>query len=84
MTGEDCGSDSTGGHYNPAGHPTGGELGMLFGALANSGVPVGAGAGSVVGQYTSDKLTLFGPDSIIGRSIVIHKGKLPRTNLYTE
>jgi Cu/Zn superoxide dismutase len=64
VTNDDCGTTSTGGHYNPPGHPTQGELGTNLGALANP---------SVSEQYVTDTLTLFGPDSIVGRSIVIHE-----------
>jgi Cu/Zn superoxide dismutase len=64
VTNDDCGTTSTGGHYNPPGHPTQGELSMNLGDLANP---------SMSEQYVTDTLTLFGPDSIVGRSIVIHE-----------
>ena len=69
VTGEDCGGDSVSGHYNPPERPMSGELGVNIGDLANP---------SVSAQYTDDHLTLFGPDSIVGRSIVIHKADASR------
>jgi Cu/Zn superoxide dismutase len=66
VTGEDCSADSVSGHYNPPGHPNEGELAEHFGNLEN---PVSSSTATV----SYDTLTLLGPDSIVGRSIVIHK-----------
>jgi len=69
VTGGDCGPASVAGHYNPVGHPDQGELADHFGDLSGT---------SVTEVYTSDKITLFGDDSIVGRSIVIHRADASR------
>ena len=63
VTGEDCGAASTGGHYNPPGHPTQGELDLNLGELINP---------ATSNNFVTKTITLFGSESIIGRSIVIH------------
>jgi Cu/Zn superoxide dismutase len=60
-----CSSAETGGHYNPTGHPVTGELSARHGHLPNSSTSLA--------QYIDENMTLFGPDSIVNRSIVIHK-----------
>ena len=62
VTDEDCGAESTGGHYNPDG-TTMGELSDNLGSLAGA---------SVTAQYETETVSLFGTENIMGRSIVIH------------
>jgi aquaporin Z len=72
VTDGQCSATSVGGHYNPTGRPTQGELSLNLGNLQYTA------AASVMDQqvwkqYVDDAITLFGPDSIVGRSVVIHK-----------
>jgi Cu/Zn superoxide dismutase len=71
---DSCESDSTGGHFNPTGwdgYPVcegenceAGDLSGRHGALTGDGI---------LALYEDSNITLFGPDSFAGRSIVIHK-----------
>ena len=72
-----CGSTETGGHFNPLGVPPGqcsptapqlcevGDLSGKSGSLA--GLP------SADSMYYDSNLPLSGPNSIVGRSVVIHR-----------
>ena len=59
-----CGAAATGGHYNPPGHPSQGELSINLGDLSTP---------TVWEQYVDNTITLWGPESVVGRSVVIHK-----------
>jgi len=62
-----CGAESTGGHFLSAAGVDIGDLSGKHGSLA--------GLDSVTKTFEDDELTLFGPQSIIGRSIVIHRNE---------
>ena len=70
-----CGGSSTGGHYNPFGvtHGNRDDAVRHVGDLGNIRA-VDDGAGGTVAEldWTDPQASLFGDDSIMGRSIVIH------------
>jgi Cu/Zn superoxide dismutase len=62
-----CGVESTGGHFLSGAGVDIGDLSGKHGSLA--------GLDSVTKTFEDSDLTLFGPQSIIGRSIVIHRNE---------
>ena len=56
------GCEGTGGHYSPTADA--GELSNLHGPLPNTT--------AITETFTNDKLTLYGVDTVLGRSIVLH------------
>ena len=70
---EKCGVEFTGGHWNPTGVSTPGrtsdqfEIGDLSGKFGGL-----SGLDEILADYTDPNVPLFGPFSVIGRSIVIH------------
>ncbi len=63
--------DSAGGHFNPSGKPHGGPLSMERHA-GDFGNLTAEADGKAHLEWTDPTLTLAGPDSIIGRSVIVH------------
>jgi Cu-Zn family superoxide dismutase len=73
----DCSStdgSSAGGHYNPEGKTHGGPMDMSR-HMGDMGNLVADESGKAHLEYTDAVIKLYGPDSIIGRSVVVHKGE---------
>jgi hypothetical protein len=63
-----CGADSTGGHYANAGGLDIGSFSDKYGSLS--------GLDRINDAFSDPDLTLYGPTSIVGRSVVIHSDRL--------
>lgn len=65
---------SAGGHYNPAGETHGGPMDMTR-HMGDMGNVVADESGKAHLEYVDAVIKLNGPNSIIGRSVVVHKGE---------
>ena len=73
----DCSSTdgtSAGGHYNPSGKTHGGPMDMSR-HMGDMGNIVADASGKAHLEYVDKVIKLNGPGSIIGRSVVVHKGE---------
>ena len=73
----DCSSPdgmSAGGHYNPMNMPHGGPMDMNR-HEGDMGNIVADESGNAHFEYTDKILKIVGPNSIVGRSVIIHKGE---------
>lgn len=72
MTGGDCSDASVGGHFDPTGYGDGTVQGVWD--LSGAGGDIDGGwQGSATMRFDDPSLPLFGDDSIMGRSVVIHR-----------